>query len=65
MSSYDLTYNEVINILEHVKKYQPLKTDTWSPSSIITPLWFAHSKHLVKTTDEGYVLTEKGETLLK
>lgn len=61
----NLTYKEVIDILKHVKQYQPLKTSTWSPSEVIRPLWFSHSEGLVKTTDDGYVLTEKGEMLLK
>jgi len=64
MSEKDSTYKEVISTLKQVKKYQPLKTDSWSSGDFIKHLWFAHSEGLVKNTENGYVLTEKGEVLL-
>jgi len=65
MSEKDSTYKEVITTLKDVKKYQPLKTNSWSSGDYIKHLWFAQSEGLVKTTPDGYVLTEKGEMLLK
>lgn len=65
MTEKDSTYKEVVSTLKQVKKYQPLKTDSWSSADFIRHLWFGHSEGLVKTTNDGYVLTDKGETLLK
>lgn len=65
MSEKDITYKEVISTLKDVKKFQPLKTNSWSSGDSIKTLFFAHSEGLVRTTDNGYVLTDKGEMLLK
>ena len=61
----NITYTEVINTLKYVKKHQPIKTSTWSTSADeIKLLWFSLSERLLKTTDNGYELTELGEMLL-
>ena len=64
MSERDSSYKEVIDTLKQVKKYQPLKTDSWTAADLIKHLWLCHSEGLIKSTTNGYELTEKGDVLL-
>ena len=54
---------EIFEILNGIKKYEPLKIDSWTGFNI-KALWFTQRENLITNTDLGYKLTKQGHNFL-
>lgn len=54
---------EIFEILNDIKKYEPVKTDSWTGYNIKV-LWFTQRENLITNTDLGYKLTKQGHNFL-